>query len=231
MTNELKRCFEILEVSPDATYDEAKAAYRLMVQVWHPDKYSNNDKVHAKATSKFKELNNAWSDAETYFKHCIAREAETREAELKVRHERERAVKEMLQRKTEAGEEHDYTRRTDLGWKKRETNGRAARSNEHGAGPEKLQPEREPNRNACDAERLEQEVIENDRKVSKTGSGTVFIMFFASLIMSSVLLIMTLKYYSDSGRAQPMWAIYLWFIGILILSAVFYLIAGPKRCK
>jgi len=227
MTNELKRCFEILEVSPDATYDEAKAAYRLMVQVWHPDKYSYNDKVHAKATNKFKELNNAWSDAEAYFKSCTAREAETREAELKARYERERSIKEMLQRKAESGEEHDYTRRTDLGWKKREANVRAAQSKEHQLELEKLQQERESNIAGCPV----QEEKENETKNNKVGRGTILIMYFASLLMSGLFLIMTFSYYHNSNKPQPMWAIYVWFLCIIIISTIFCRIAGLGRWK
>ena len=44
----IKRCLEILEIAPNVTYEEAKAAYRLMCQVWHPDKYSHSEQLHAK---------------------------------------------------------------------------------------------------------------------------------------------------------------------------------------
>lgn len=65
----ISRCFEILEVPPHATYEEAKAAYRIMCQVWHPDKYHHNEQLHAKASSKIKEINAAWSQIEDYFKN------------------------------------------------------------------------------------------------------------------------------------------------------------------
>lgn len=45
---DLNRCFEILEISPDATYEAAKEAYRVLAQVWHPDKHAHNEKLHAK---------------------------------------------------------------------------------------------------------------------------------------------------------------------------------------
>jgi curved DNA-binding protein CbpA len=80
---ELTRCFEILEISSDATYEETKASYRLLVQVWHPDKHSHNDKVHAKATSKLKDMNAAWSHLEAYFKKSGNRESDTRETASK----------------------------------------------------------------------------------------------------------------------------------------------------
>jgi cytochrome c-type biogenesis protein CcmH/NrfG len=108
--NRINRCFELLEISPDATYEEAKAAYRLMAQVWHPDKHSLNDKIHAKATSKFKELNAAWSDIQEYFKNRSANEASSRESEQRARDEREqnqRAEQEKQQREATERKEHE----------------------------------------------------------------------------------------------------------------------------
>lgn len=69
MNDKLIRSFEILEISPEATYEAAKEAYRLMAQVWHPDKHTHNDKLQAKATGKIKEINSAWLEVEEYFKN------------------------------------------------------------------------------------------------------------------------------------------------------------------
>ncbi len=63
----LNRNFDVLEISSDATFEDAKAAYRLMVQVWHPDKHAHNEKLQAKATSKIKEINRAWLEVEAHF--------------------------------------------------------------------------------------------------------------------------------------------------------------------
>lgn len=49
MNDNQKRCFNLIEISPNATFDEAKAAYRQLVQVWHPDKHAHNEKLQAKA--------------------------------------------------------------------------------------------------------------------------------------------------------------------------------------
>jgi curved DNA-binding protein CbpA len=87
----INRCYEILEISPNATYEEAKTAYRLMCQVWHPDKYSHSEQLQAKATSKIKEINEAWSQIEEHFKSGASREAEARETESRAREERERS--------------------------------------------------------------------------------------------------------------------------------------------
>jgi hypothetical protein len=64
---ELSRHFRLLEIHPDASYDEAREAYLDMVHVWHPDKYELNSRLQLKATEKLKEINNAWKNLEAYY--------------------------------------------------------------------------------------------------------------------------------------------------------------------
>lgn len=71
----LSQCLDTLEISRDAsavTFQEAREAYRLLVQVWHPDKYGHNEKLSAKATEKMKSINEAWNQVEDYFKSGTA---------------------------------------------------------------------------------------------------------------------------------------------------------------
>ena len=115
----ITRCFEILEISQDSTYEEAKAEYRLLSQFWHPDKHFHNAKMQAKATVKFKELNNAWSQIEDHFKNVAAREAEAKakEAERRANEERERserAEKEKLQRQRDSSKKADFQNRSNF---------------------------------------------------------------------------------------------------------------------
>ncbi len=56
---DIKRCFELLEISPGATLDEVKKAYRDLTLIWHPDRFSNNPRLQKKAEEKTKEINNA----------------------------------------------------------------------------------------------------------------------------------------------------------------------------
>lgn len=66
----LNQCLDILEIPRDVTavtFEEAKAEYRLVVQVWHPDRYGHNDKLLAKATRKMQEINAAWNEVDSYF--------------------------------------------------------------------------------------------------------------------------------------------------------------------
>jgi len=67
---QLSQVLQTLELPHDGseiTYDEAKAQYRLLIQVWHPDKYAHNDKLLAMSTSKMKEINAAWDILEKHF--------------------------------------------------------------------------------------------------------------------------------------------------------------------
>jgi len=57
---DIKRFFEILELDPRATLDEAKQAYKDIVNVWHPDRFSDNPRLRRKAEEKLKEANRAY---------------------------------------------------------------------------------------------------------------------------------------------------------------------------
>lgn len=56
-----KSAYKILEITPDASDDEVKKAYRRMALKYHPDKVSHlGEEVQKAANEKFKELNNAY---------------------------------------------------------------------------------------------------------------------------------------------------------------------------
>lgn len=52
--------YEILEVDPSASEEEIRQAYRDMVKVWHPDRFSHDQRLQQKANQKIKEINNAY---------------------------------------------------------------------------------------------------------------------------------------------------------------------------
>jgi len=54
-----KTPYEILGVSPNATDDEIKEAYKALVKKYHPDKYAGSD-LSDLATEKMKEINAAY---------------------------------------------------------------------------------------------------------------------------------------------------------------------------
>ncbi len=62
----IQRCFDILDLRPGATLEEAKLAYKDNVNVWHPDRFSNNPRLRKKAELKVKEINAAYTDVKAF---------------------------------------------------------------------------------------------------------------------------------------------------------------------
>ena len=58
--NEISRCCRLLGVKHGASLEEVKKVYRDLVQVWHPDRFSGNERLAAKAQEQLKEINLAY---------------------------------------------------------------------------------------------------------------------------------------------------------------------------
>lgn len=56
----IRSCYGILEVADSASKTEIKQAYREMVKVWHPDRFTNDAKLQSKAENKMKAINEAY---------------------------------------------------------------------------------------------------------------------------------------------------------------------------
>src|SRR3972149_8279980 len=52
--------YSILEIPETATPEEIKQAYRLLLQVWHPDRFHHNPDLLAKAEKKTRAINAAF---------------------------------------------------------------------------------------------------------------------------------------------------------------------------
>lgn len=63
---DIQRSFEILELHRSASLDEAKQAYKDIVNVWHPDRFSNNPRLKQKAEGKLKEVNIAYETVSSF---------------------------------------------------------------------------------------------------------------------------------------------------------------------
>jgi hypothetical protein len=59
---DIRTCYETLELHPDASIEDVKQAYRDMVNIWHPDRVSNNARLKQKAEEKLKQINAAYEE-------------------------------------------------------------------------------------------------------------------------------------------------------------------------
>ena len=54
--NEMDKYYQILGLNPGASEEEIKQAYKDLVNVWHPDRFSNNSRLKEKANEKLREI-------------------------------------------------------------------------------------------------------------------------------------------------------------------------------
>ena len=57
---ELSEFYRVLEVDPGASLDEIRESWRDLVQVWHPDRFRDNPRLHQKAEERIKRINTAY---------------------------------------------------------------------------------------------------------------------------------------------------------------------------
>ena len=57
-----RRCsaLQVLELGADATEDQIKAAYHVLVKVWHPDRFQSDKTLKDAAETKLKNVNSAY---------------------------------------------------------------------------------------------------------------------------------------------------------------------------
>lgn len=63
----IKKSFQILDVREGASETEVRQAYRDMVSVWHPDRFSGKPRLKKKAEEKLKEANAAYETLRSFF--------------------------------------------------------------------------------------------------------------------------------------------------------------------
>jgi len=73
---DIRRCFDVLELDGNPSLDEAKQAYKDMVNIWHPDRFSKNPRLKQKAEDKLKEINEAYEMIQSFL-HSNKQQPET----------------------------------------------------------------------------------------------------------------------------------------------------------
>ena len=63
----INRCLEILELKPGASQEEVTQAYKDLVNVWHPDRFVNNQRLQNRAEDKLKEINAAYDYIRSFY--------------------------------------------------------------------------------------------------------------------------------------------------------------------
>jgi len=66
--DDIERFYTVLGLKPGASPKEVKQAYRDLVRVWHPDRFSHDPRLRQKAQEKLKDLNQAYSRLKTFLR-------------------------------------------------------------------------------------------------------------------------------------------------------------------
>lgn len=66
MTIDPNQAYRVLGLQPGATLDEVKTAFRDLAQVWHPDRFPENDRLREKAMQNQKLINEAYAVLQKY---------------------------------------------------------------------------------------------------------------------------------------------------------------------
>lgn len=61
MSADTDRCFQTLGIRRGASRGDLKQAYRDLVKVWHPDRFTNDPNLQTRAQEKLKEINQAYT--------------------------------------------------------------------------------------------------------------------------------------------------------------------------
>ena len=65
---EIDRCAETLGLKPGVSKEELEQAYKDLVNVWHPDRFTNNPRLQQKAQEKLKEINTAYEYIRSFYR-------------------------------------------------------------------------------------------------------------------------------------------------------------------
>ena len=60
MIDDIKACYRLLEIEPGCSLEDLKRSRKELVQVWHPDRFSNDERLQIKAEERVKQINAAF---------------------------------------------------------------------------------------------------------------------------------------------------------------------------
>ncbi len=98
------KAFAELDIKPDTTLEESKRQYRDLVQVWHPDRHSANERLQKKAEDKLKRINAAWEQVQEFYRIQEAVRLQEEEQERLYQEAREQKIRELEKEKREQEE-------------------------------------------------------------------------------------------------------------------------------
>lgn len=64
----INQCMELFGLEPGAPQEEINQAYRDLVNVWHPDRFANNQRLRKKAEEKLKEINASYEYIKSFYR-------------------------------------------------------------------------------------------------------------------------------------------------------------------
>lgn len=70
----MEKYYKILDLNTNATEQEVKQAYRELVKVWHPDRFTHDVKLQKRAEEKLKEINDAYQRIVDHLNNSYARQ-------------------------------------------------------------------------------------------------------------------------------------------------------------
>ena len=114
-----KTFYDVLDLSPTATNDEIKEAYRLLVSMIHPDKFPSGSKQQQKAHIKVQEINEAYSvlkdpqQRRQYDEYLSQNQRRASENAERQSNEEQRRQAEAEQRQREEREQAEANRRRE----------------------------------------------------------------------------------------------------------------------
>ena len=71
---DFQRCCDVLDLTPPVAMADLKEAYKDLVQVWHPDRFTHNPRLRLRAEEKIKVINLAYETLAHFLSQQQARQ-------------------------------------------------------------------------------------------------------------------------------------------------------------